>query len=100
MTSNAICAGQHDTVSMALNCPRQPMQNGIVGELQRAKFCVTSVKQEHMFTNLNEARKHHRRMEGSNTTTTRPTPHSSLNGLTPMSSQHARRGINGTDFPY
>lgn len=97
LTSNAILSWQqeHD-VEWHYIAPGKPMQNGFVesfnGRLRDE--CLN----EHLFTNLSEARQIIEEWRIDNNTNR---PHSSLTGSHQLSSQHAPiRGITGTDSTY
>jgi SAM-dependent methyltransferase len=96
-TSNAILAWQQERgVEWHYIAPGKPMQNGFVesfnGRLRDE--CLN----EHLFSNLNEARRIIEEWRIDYNTTR---PHTSLKGLTPNEFAAAPiRGITGTDSPY
>jgi putative transposase len=98
LTSNAILRWQQDHgVEWHYIAPGKPMQNGFVesfnGRLRDE--CLN----EHLFTNLNEARNIIEEWRIDYNTNR---PHSSLNGLTPteFAARPDQGGITGTDSPY
>ncbi len=96
-TSNAILAWQEDRdIEWHYIAPGKPMQNGFVesfnGRLRDE--CLN----EHLFTNLDEARQI---IEAWRIDYNTNRPHTSLNGLTPTEfAARPNRGITGTDSPY